>query len=72
MTAEFSIRRRQLPDYKRNLRRWDKQNFDITMHIFGYNKDWDLTIDGDLVARCTSRERLLRFAGRQGWRQTGG
>ena len=65
MTAkEFEIKRRDLSKYRTCLRKQDRHDFHLTMREFGFENDWDLIEDGKIIARCSDKKRLLKFARR--------
>jgi len=59
--SDVEIRRRDLSKVRSRLRNKDRHNFHLTCRLFGFEQDWDLIKDGEVIARCSDKSRLLDF-----------
>lgn len=63
MTARnYEVKRRDLSEARDRLRPKDRHGFHVTTRrLLRFEKDWDATVDGEVVARCSDLNRLLDF-----------
>ena len=58
-------RHRDLAEVRSRIGKKNKHSFHVAVRTFGFDKDWDLVEDGEVVARGSDFGRLENFARRQ-------